>query len=128
MVDEDVALQSDNDEHEIEGENGAADEEVFNVSVVPADDDLVELEPVHLGARPREPAEIVPERNEYGRQDHIPLSPAQWDAVQQASRDNRDSQRMEAPLLPLLEARPVLHVADNDDTVGTYSEGINFIL
>ena len=45
MVDEDVALQSDNDEHEIEGENGAADEEVFNVSVVPADDDLVELEP-----------------------------------------------------------------------------------
>ena len=96
--------------------------------MVPADDDLVELEPVHMGARPREPVEIVPERNENGRQDHIPLSPAQWDAVQQASRDNRDSQRMELHLLPLLEARPVLHVADNSDTVGKYSEGLDFIL
>jgi len=105
------------------------DEEELDVSMVPADDDLIELEPVNLGARPREPAVTLLTRNEDERDGQvpvpIPLSPAQWDAVQLASRDESGQQMMEVPLLPVLEARPVSQV---NRRVGKHSGKLAFIM
>ena len=116
--------------HEPELENN--DDEELDMSMVPADDDLIELEPVNLGARPREPAVTLLTRNEDERDGQvpvaIPLSPAQWDAVQLASRDDSGQQMMEVPLLPVLEARPVSQVNVNNSRVGKHSEKLAFIM